>query len=106
MAILTEEEFLNTVRDLIGTDSSDESIKYLEDMTDTYNDMKRRATLDSENWEKKYHELDDQWRKRYKHRFLTGSDVNNPNPRTQDDDDSNTGEDITIADLFTARKGK
>lgn len=101
MAILNKDEYINSVHARIGTDNSDESIKFLEDMVDTYEDLERKSTGDGEDWEKKYHELDETWKARYKHRFLTGSTI------SSDEADIDTvvaeeekAETIEINDLF------
>ena len=46
MAILKREEFITKINQLIGDDTSDESIKALEDFTDTYNDLEKKAEGD------------------------------------------------------------
>ena len=71
--VLSKEEFLPRIQALVGSDSSDESIALLEDMTDTYNDLESKTlqaeTEEQENWEEKYNELDKSWRERYIARF-------------------------------------
>lgn len=97
MAVLTREEFFDNLHTYIGEDSSDTAISFLEDMTDTYEDMERR-TRDAADWERRYKELDETWRRRYKHRFLTGHsqiDVNET-----DDVEVIDPEEIEIDDLF------
>ena len=39
MAVLAKEDFLSRINERIGEDNSDEAIEFMEDMTDTYNDM-------------------------------------------------------------------
>lgn len=100
MAILNREDFMAAVHGRIGTASDDESIAFVENMTDTFNEMERRANDNSSgDWERKYHELDESWRKRYTHRFLTGSDCMNP-VSEQEEKEQNRAETITIDDLF------
>lgn len=72
MAILNRDEFFSAVETRVGSDTSNESIQFLEDMTDTYNALEGRANGDGENWEERYHELDRTWRERYRHRFYDG----------------------------------
>lgn len=79
MAILNQEEFFNRLHDRIGNDTSEESITFMEDMTDTYNDLTRRANENDGDWERRYHELDESWKAKYKHRFFSGSGGGNPN---------------------------
>lgn len=101
MAVLSRDEYFARLHDRLGDDSSDESITFLEDMTDTYNDMESRANGDGVDWEQRYRELDESWKKRYRHRFFHGGDRGNPNG--VDFDTGNDGynpEDITIENLF------
>ena len=97
MAILTREEFFQQLQNHIGTDSSDETIRFMEDMTDTYNDLDTRANVDGRQWEQKYKELDESWKKRYQHRFFN-SGGGNPGPRI--DTPEREREEITIDELF------
>lgn len=72
MAILNREEFFSRLNAQIGNSTEQESIEFLEDMTDTYNDLSERANGDGIDWKQKYHELDSSWKKKYQHRFFTG----------------------------------
>ena len=73
MAVLNKEEFFNRVRDRIGDDSSDEAISFLEDVTDTYNNLENNGNKDGIDWEQRYRENDEAWKKRYANRFYNGS---------------------------------
>lgn len=105
MAILSKDEFFSRLHDRLGEDTSDESISFLEDMTDTYNDLSTRSNGDGVDWEKKYHELDESWKKRYRHRFFSG-DTGVPDTTTNDDSNEYEGETVTVEDLFTEKKGE
>ena len=104
MAVLSREEYFTRLHEHLGTDSSDESIAFLEDMTDTYNDMESRKNNDGEDWEQKYHDLDKAWQKRYANRFFNGGDGCVPGTETgntgDEHDDYNPG-DVQVADLFS-----
>ena len=102
MAVKNRDEFFNLLHDRLGEDSSDEAISFMEDMTDTYNDLERRANSSNADWEQKYKALDEAWKKRYKHRFMTGSG-GNPNVNEPDNSGENDPEDLTIEDLFKAK---
>lgn len=65
--ILSKEDFINRVKARMGEDMSDEDISFLEDMTDTFEDLEERA--DGENWRERYDELDRTWRQKYIDRF-------------------------------------
>lgn len=70
MAVLSKEEFLSTLKAKVGEDTSDESIKFLEDMSDTYNHLES-VSQPTEDWKAKYDELDASWRKKYTDRFFS-----------------------------------
>lgn len=72
MAVLSRDEFFERVQSIVGTDTSDNSITFIEDMTDTYNNLEDRANVDGNDWERRYHELDNSWKEKYKRRFFTG----------------------------------
>lgn len=104
MAILNKDEFLARLHERIGEDSSEESINFLEDMTDTYLDLEKKAA-DTTDWEEKYNKLDESWKARYRHRFFTAGDNMNAGERKDcgsngDNDDGYDPEDITVNDLF------
>lgn len=67
--IKTTDELLNSIKDIIGDNNSDEAIAILEDTSDTLNDMENRVR-ESGDWKKKYEDNDAGWRKRYRDRFF------------------------------------
>lgn len=73
MAIRTSEELLESIRTRVGDQTDDETIAFLEDVTDTMNDLNSKAS-GQEDWKKKYEDNDAEWRKKYKDRFFTGDD--------------------------------
>jgi hypothetical protein len=97
MPVLDKEKYFNRLHERIGTDTSDDAISFLEDMTDTFNDLERRANGDGENWEKKYHELDEAWKAKYRHRFMN-SDGGYAPPM---EDKKEEVKEVTFKDLFT-----
>lgn len=101
MAVLGKDDFFAAVQGRIGTDTSDEAITFVENMTDTYNDLMNKANGDGTDWEQKYKELDDSWKARYKHRFFSSPATCNPDgvptePMAQGEDPTT----VTIDDLF------
>lgn len=66
--VLTREDLISRIRDRIGEGIEDADISLLEDIADTYDDLKDRAG-DNENWREKYDELDRSWRQKYIDRF-------------------------------------
>lgn len=99
MAVLSRDEFFNKVQASVGTDTSDATMQFIEDMTDTYNDLETRATGDGENWKTKYEELDKSWREKYKRRFFTGkSELILDNDEKIEEEKK--AEEITVDELF------
>lgn len=66
--VLTRDEFFEAINKRVGENTDDESLKFIEDMTDTYNSLEADRSI--EEWEKKYNDLDGEWRERYRRRFL------------------------------------
>lgn len=66
--VLTREDLIGRIRDRIGEEIADADISLMEDIADTYDDLKDRAG-DNENWREKYDELDKTWRQKYIDRF-------------------------------------
>lgn len=101
MAVLTRDDFFSRLQERLGSDTSDESIQFLEDMTDTYNDLEQRASGDGVDWEQRYHDLDESWKQKYQHRFFSsGGVMNMPNPQNNEPDEEDRGNKITFTDLF------
>lgn len=71
MAKLKKEELLNCIRAVIGEENtSDEALKLIEDVSDTIDSY---SSTQNEDWEKKYHELDQEWRTKYRDRFFSAT---------------------------------
>ena len=100
MAILTREQLLANIRNLIGEDTSDNALKLIEDVSDTVNDYENKAK-DKTDWEKRYKENDEEWRKRYKERFFNAP-VKEDDSKTpsDDEDDDNKNKNLTYDNLF------
>ena len=94
--IRTSSELINLVKERIGEDTSDESLSFLEDVSDTLGDYDNRLS-DTTDWKTKYEENDSMWRQKYKDRFMSGS--------SQEDEKEDEPEEKhvpkTFADLFT-----
>lgn len=84
MAVLKKEEFISALKTRIGEDTSEEAIKFLEDMADTYADLEGRI---GEDWKTKYEQNDAEWRTKYRDRFFSGApenhSVNEPEHNTK-----------------------
>ena len=109
MPVLGKEDFFKRIREQIGDDTSDESIAFLEDVTDTYNALEQ-SSKDETDWKSKYEELDENWKKRYRDRFFEGNgDEPETTPHTamekQKENVKADGEKKDFEDLFEEREG-
>lgn len=75
MAIKTIEELMDAVRALVGEDTSDEAIAFVEDVSDTLDSLSN-----AEDWKKRYEDNDAEWRKRYQDRFFNPDKPNDHEP--------------------------
>lgn len=79
MAVLTQSEFMEKLKTIIGDRTDDEAISFIEDCKDT-------ITVDKDDWKQKYDDaikeketLDKEWRTRYTERFFAAdSHITNP----------------------------
>ena len=108
MGVLGKDDFFKRIRDHIGDDTSDESIAFIEDVTDTYNALEQ-SSKDETDWKSKYEELDENWKKRYRDRFFKNDDGGET---TQDkamvkqkENVKADGEKRDFEDLFEEREG-
>lgn len=95
MAIKSMSELIDSAKVIIGENTSDEALSFMDDLTDTFTDFDTR-TKDNTNWEEKYKQNDADWRKRYMDRF-------NGKPVDEEEDDSYNLPDPpkkTFLDLF------
>lgn len=107
MAVLKKDDYMNALKERIGEDTSPESIKFLENMADTYADLEGRI---GEDWKSKYEENDKQWRQKYRDRFFSGITDETAEPekavtsQTEDvKDDGNV--DKSFDELFAESEG-
>lgn len=107
MAILSRDDFFKKIQGIVGENNSDENIKFVEDMTDTYNDLVGKQG-DGENWKQRYEENDKMWREKYTSRFFdspAGTDPTPiPNTEEQKTEEQVHAESVQIKDLFTVEK--
>lgn len=101
MPVLDKKALFDKLHTFIGDDTSEEAISFMEDVTDTYNDMETRATSDGEYWKKKYEDNDAAWKVKYRHRFFSSDGGNYEQPQEKPEI---TGETIKVDDLFRKEK--
>lgn len=88
MAVRTQEEIVNAIKELSGESTDDKVLGLLEDVSDTFKDFQSK---ESEDWKKKYEDNDAEWRRKYKERFFNTEvkeedDVFETNPRKELDE--------------------
>ncbi len=103
MAVLNRDDFMTRINERVGDDNSDEALAFIEDMTDTFDNLS--SNTDKEEWEKKYNELDKMWREKYKARFMGPGTDSQTVIDDQIDDIKDDGTETTFDDLFTQREG-
>lgn len=97
---------MKRIKERVGEDKSDEALKFIEDITDTYNDLETKLTPNKksdEEWQKELEAKDNEWREKYKARFFeSGSnDDTDPNAVVLPEVKKPTKEEtITFDDLF------
>lgn len=93
MAVLNKEDLLNTIKNLVGEDTSDETLSAIENINDTIDNYETNL---SEDWKSKYEENDSMWRTKYKERFFSGE----PTPKRNKDEEEKRSKRLTFEDLF------
>lgn len=78
MAVKNKDEILETIKARVGDSTDDETISFLEDVSDTLTDLETRAN--GEDWKTKYEENDKLWRERYTNRFFSKEPEPDPKP--------------------------
>ena len=102
MAVRTKDELLEIIRGRIGDDTSDETISFIEDITDTLSDYEEKATnSDTEDWKTKYEENDKMWREKYRERFFNKKVENE-----EDEDFDDEVKSLSYDDLFEEKEEK
>lgn len=84
MAVRTIDEILESVKTRVGDSTEDADIEFIEDVSDTLNDLKTKAS-GQEDWKTKYEENDKTWREKYKDRFFSTKE--NEKDELEDDKD-------------------
>ena len=69
--VRSKDDLLEALKARIGESDDNETLAFLEDVTDTLSDYENKANGDGEDWKSKYEENDKAWRTKYKERFFT-----------------------------------
>lgn len=73
-AFASKDDFMSAIKSIVGDNNSDEAIAFIENASDTYDELSKISTPSSDetDWQKKYEENDAEWRKKYTERFFSG----------------------------------
>lgn len=106
MSVLSRDELLEKTRALLGDRTDDEAIAFIEDVTDTYDDIVgAKSGYTEEEVTAKVNEVEEKWRKKYRDRFF-GNGGNDDDDDDDEPDGGNTNtEEVTIDDLFEKKEG-
>ena len=106
--VLTKKDIMEQVKGIIGENTDDASLKFLEDLSDTMDDLDTKAKGDGEDWKAKYEENEREWRKRYQERFFNGTtdddkkdDILKPSDIKEGEEEEDEDEPLHFEDLFT-----
>lgn len=108
--VTTQEDLQARLSKMFSETPTDDEIKLMEDFTDTFSSMSAdgqtdlkakldEATKSISEWEQKFNDNDNAWRKRYTDRF-NGKSVEDI-PEVREEIQKEAGTTITIDDLFT-----
>lgn len=95
MAVRNKEEILEAIKTRVGEQTDDETISFLEDVSDTLTDLETRAS-GGDDWKTKYEENDKSWRERYTSRFFSKEPEQDPKPDPEPEPEVKK----TFSDLF------
>lgn len=109
MAVMEIKELIKLVTDKFGETPDDDALSIIENISDTFNDISGKVNKD---WDKEKARLeqavidkDNEWRKKYTERFLSGDNSDDKNIGADNHEDGKPKEtEITIDDLFTEAK--
>lgn len=82
MAVISKEDLLTGIKAIIGESTDDSTISLLENVADTVNDYESRIAS-SGDWQRRFEENDNEWRKKYRDRFFSGAEENIPGRETE-----------------------
>ena len=103
MAVRTKEELLDVLKTKVGDDTSDETIAFIEDITDTLTDYEgKKANSENEDWKTKFEENDKMWREKYRERFFS----KNIDEEVEDEVEDDGTKQLSYEDLFTEKEDK
>lgn len=96
MAVRSKDEILNVLKERFKDDDSDDTLSFIEDISDTYDNLSEQVSKSGE-WQKKYEQNDKEWREKYKERFFS-KPIEEPDLETETETEQKKP--MTFADLF------
>lgn len=103
MAVRTIDEILESVKTRVGDSTEDADIEFIEDISDTLNDLISKAS-GQEDWKAKYEENDKTWREKYKERFFSTEENEKDELEDNKDIEMKDEKPKTFADLFKEKE--
>lgn len=98
--VRSKDELLEDVKTIIGDSTDDNSLSFLENVSDTIDDLISKAS-DTEDWKSKYEENDKEWRKKYQERFYN---TDTPNSQPDPTPEPEAPKPMSFDDLFTVKE--
>lgn len=106
--VLTSKEIMEQVKGIIGENTDDASLKFLEDLTDTFKDYDEKVKGDGTDWKQKFEDNDKEWRQKYQERFFSagttddeGEENDLTKPSKLEPEKTEENEPLHFEDLFT-----
>ena len=103
MAVRTIDEILESVKTRVGDSTEDADIEFIENISDTLNDLSSKAS-GQEDWKTKYEENDKAWREKYKERFFSTEENEKDELEDNKDIEMKDEKPKTFADLFKEKE--
>ena len=88
--VKSKQELLEKFNQIVNDSTDDSVIEFMDDLSDTID------SNENENWKQKYNDLDEQWRKKYKERFMSKKDDDD----IDDGDETDRPKKYSFNDLF------
>ena len=103
MAVRTIDEILESVKTRVGDSTEDADIEFIENISDTLNDLNSKAS-GQEDWKTKYEENDKAWREKYKERFFSTEENEKGELEDNKDIEMKDKKPKTFGDLFKEKE--
>lgn len=88
--VKSKQELLEKFNQIVNDSTDDSVIEFMDDLSDTID------SNENENWKQKYNNLDEQWRKKYKERFMNKNDEDD----FDEEDETDRPKKYSFNDLF------